>query len=799
MKTFQRSIILGLLVVLGASASFAQVRRATDRQMRTLLDRIETRTDVFRRQADSYLSRINDSPNADRMNNFINDFENATDALSTAFDQRGRTYERTQDVLMRATAIDQFVRGNRMPFAVTSQWTRIRTDLNTLARYDGVAAWNWNQRIDDTGTVPGGTIPYTATDSQLRALLVRLESNTDTFRRQIDSAMDRSVWDNSRNEDNLGAFVEDFENATDRLRRNFDERRSAVGDVNELLSRASYIDQFVRRSRLSRNTESNWTSIRTDLNTLARYYRTTWNYSASLPPFSPVYPGTVNPGTGLPYTATDAELKSLFVRLERNTDLYRRQIDSALDRPRWNNTSTEYNLGNYAEAFENATDRLRQNFESRNSVIGDVNEVLTRASYVDQYMNRTRLSSSAESTWVSIRNDLNTLARYYRTSWNWNQSLPPFSPWGGTTGGTTGGTVMDSRLTGTYRLNTTQSDRVSTVVDRYIGYYPEARRQNVRNNLERRLASPDMIAIEKTGNSVSMASTNAAQVDFQADGRARTETDARGRNITTTVTSDSRDGFNISYVGERTNDFFVAFEPMGNGQLRVTRRIYLEGRNDQITVQSVYDKVDNVARWSNVQNSTWGQNDPYPGTNNGAFVIPNNTTVTAALRTPIITGTSQVGDRISLEVTSPNQYRGAIIEGRVTEADKSGRISGRADISLDFDTIRMPNGQTYRFSGIIDRVTAANGDNVSVNNEGQVRDSNQTTKTVTRAGIGAALGAIIGAIVGGGQGAAIGAGIGAGAGAGTVLIQGRDKIELGEGSTFQITATSPANTPAYRP
>ena len=78
-----------------------------------------------------------------------------------------------------------------------------------------------------------------------------------------------------------------------------------------------------------------------------------------------------------------------------------------------------------------------------------------------------------------------------------------------------------------------------------------------------------------------------------------------------------------------------------------------------------------------------------------------------------------------------------------------------------------------------------------MNNEGTVRDSNQTKKTVTRAGVGAALGALIGAIAGGGSGAAIGAAVGAGAGAGSVLIQGRDNVELGQGTEFNITATGP--------
>src|SRR5690606_15914447 len=109
----------------------------------------------------------------------------------------------------------------------------------------------------------------------------------------------------------------------------------------------------------------------------------------------------------------------------------------------------------------------------------------------------------------------------------------------------------------------------------------------------------------------------------------------------------------------------------------------------------------------------------------------------------------------------------------------------------DFETIRLRNGGTYSFAGIVDQVREPDGDTVSVNNEGVIRDRNQTTQTVTRAGIGAVLGAIIGAIAGGGEGAAIGAGIGAGAGAGSVILQGRDNLELPSGTQFTLTATSP--------
>ncbi|MBV9240819.1 MAG: hypothetical protein JO314_02325, partial [Acidobacteria bacterium] len=65
-----------------------------------------------------------------------------------------------------------------------------------------------------------------------------------------------------------------------------------------------------------------------------------------------------------------------------------------------------------------------------------------------------------------------------------------------------------------------------------------------------------------------------------------------------------------------------------------------------------------------------------------------------------------------------------------------------------------------------------------------------------RAGVGAALGALIGAIAGGGQGAAIGAAVGASAGAGSIVLQGRDNLELATGTEFRITATAPARVGA---
>jgi hypothetical protein len=374
---------------------------------------------------------------------------------------------------------------------------------------------------------------------------------------------------------------------------------------------------------------------------------------------------------------------------------------------------------------------------------------------------------------------LDTLSTYYNVSWKWNRQYSPASK-------------FDSMLTGTYRLNLNQSDNVNDIVDRSIVNYNVNQRERIRTNLERRLSSPDMLAIEKRGSQVTIASSTSPQVTFAADGTTRTETTNNGRSIKVTATT-NYDGIALSYEGDRTNDFYVNFNQLSNGQLRVVRRVYLDNKNETITVASVYDKVNETANLSMTNNQNNNNNSGNNNNNINDFIIANNTPIMATLKTPVSTKVSQNGDRFQMEVTSPSQYNGAIIEGRVASAERSGRVSGRANVSLEFDTIRLRNGQTYRFAGVVDSVKSANGENVTVNNEGTVRDNNQTTKTATRAGIGAALGALIGAIAGGGQGAVIGAGVGAGAGAGSVILQGRDDVELAEGTQFMITATAPNN------
>lgn len=492
--------------------------------------------------------------------------------------------------------------------------------------------------------------------------------------------------------------------------------------------------------------------------------------------------------------ANEAAISTLLQTLERDTDYFNRSLTAALDRSTLNGTQAENEVAEYVRDFENATDRLKQNFDARNATAADVEEVLNRGANIDSFLRQNRLGR-ASNDWNRVRDDLTRLAGLYNVAWDWNRNNVPTRgnnyptnnyPSGGTTYGS-------NRLTGTYRLDAARSANVEAEIDRAIGDLAANQRERVRRVSLRRLEAPEYIAIERVGNEIRLASSKAALVTFQANGQTITETMPNGRSMSVNANVVNNQVV-INYTGDRANDFYVAFNPLRNGdELRVTRRIYLEGANRQITVESFYTRTSNVAQFDTIYRGDTTTGGNYGGnTTTGDFMVPNGTRLTAVLNTDIDTKTASVGDRFTMEVTSPSEYRGAIIEGRVASVERSGRVSGRASLGLDFETIRMRNGGSHRFAGLLDSVSSNENGNVSISNEGQVREgASQTNKTVTRTAIGAALGALIGAIAGGGQGAAIGAGVGAGAGAGSVILQGRDDLSLRQGTQVNVTASSP--------
>jgi YMGG-like Gly-zipper len=311
------------------------------------------------------------------------------------------------------------------------------------------------------------------------------------------------------------------------------------------------------------------------------------------------------------------------------------------------------------------------------------------------------------------------------------------------------------------------------------------------------LRSPETIAIEQRGRHFTIASSRGRQIAFDATGRPRTETSIGGRPVQVNALL-NRDQLVISSTGDRGRDYHVTFDASNRGeQLRVTRRIYVDRLTQPVIVNSTYDRASDVAELD-LYRGGWSYEGPNDRSDN-YFIIPHGTRLVGVLNQELDTETAREGDSISLVIRSPREYENATLEGTITNVERSGRISGRAEMSFDFDRIRTPNGRTYPFAGYVESIRAPGEEDIQIDNEGSIREEDsQTRRTVTRTGIGGAIGALIGAIAGGGKGAAIGAAVGAGTGAGSVFVQGRDDLGLKSGTEITIRTVRPRDAEARR-
>jgi hypothetical protein len=478
-----------------------------------------------------------------------------------------------------------------------------------------------------------------------------------------------------------------------------------------------------------------------------------------------------------PYRTTDRTVQQLIRRIENRADRFKLSLERALDRSRLDNTRREDNINQLVTDFEQATNQLRDRFNRRESTMSDVQTVLARAVLIDRFMSRHSLRNNAERDWNLLKSELNRLANYYSVAWNW--SNPPFDNSGINTG-----------LTGTYRINVSRSDDARLAVDRVVSNLPVDQQKRAYDALLRRIEAPEILALERRGQTVSLASSLAPQTSFEADGREHLEQYPNSRITSRVRAVISGDQLIISSTGDRATDYSVTFDPLNNGrQLRVTRRLYAERLTQPVVVQCTYDKTSDLAQWS-VYTGTLG--NPDSGQVAAEYVVPDGTMLVTRLNTDIDSTRTRAGDRFTLNVLSPSQFQGATIEGYVANVDRGGRITGRTEMALNLERIRLADGRAYPFEGLIESVRTSNGETVRVDTEGAVReDDSQSERTIKRTAIGTAIGAIIGAIAGGGKGAAVGALLGAGVGAGSVYVQGRNDLELMSGTKITVRAVAP--------
>ena len=179
------------------------------------------------------------------------------------------------------------------------------------------------------------------------------------------------------------------------------------------------------------------------------------------------------------------------------------------------------------------------------------------------------------------------------------------------------------------------------------------------------------------------------------------------------------------------------------------------------------------------------------------YTVSAGTKVPLSLINSVSTKHSAVGDRVYLETAFPILAGGRIVipvgsyvAGTVTEIKRPGRVRGRGELYVRFDSLTLPNGVTRDFRARIGGMDA--GSNGALDrDEGKVTSDGNKAGDARNVGEATAAGASGGMIAGNaagplGMGAGIGAAAGAAAGmAGVLLTRGPDAV-LAKGTTIEM-------------
>ncbi|MDX2268842.1 MAG: hypothetical protein NW208_12100 [Bryobacter sp.] len=192
------------------------------------------------------------------------------------------------------------------------------------------------------------------------------------------------------------------------------------------------------------------------------------------------------------------------------------------------------------------------------------------------------------------------------------------------------------------------------------------------------------------------------------------------------------------------------------------------------------------------------QNDPKQ------YVVDAGTRIPMTMLNSVSTKNALEGDRVYMETLFPVMANGKIvipagssIAGTVTSLKRPGRVKGKGELFVRFDSLILPNGVTRDFRSRLGSIDGRDNQGFD-REEGKIKGEGSKGEDAMKVGTATSAGATVGGLAGAAAGSTgMGLGIGAAAGAaaaltGILLTRGPDVV-LAKGSTVEMLLDRPLN------
>jgi type IV secretion system protein VirB10 len=177
-----------------------------------------------------------------------------------------------------------------------------------------------------------------------------------------------------------------------------------------------------------------------------------------------------------------------------------------------------------------------------------------------------------------------------------------------------------------------------------------------------------------------------------------------------------------------------------------------------------------------------------------AYKLDAGTRIALTLKHAISTRTARENDPVYAETAFPVVSNGHIVipvgtyvQGVIQRSLRPGRVKGRGELVIHFNTLIFPSGYTLLLPGAIDNVPGAEKTNMKDSKEGTIESQGTKGKDLGTIGSATGTGAGIGGMATGTwKGAGVGGLVGAGAGLATVLLTRGPDVRIESGALVEM-------------
>ena len=144
MKRILGLTLLGAMILTVSVGSTLAQRPWYRGDVRQIIRNLETDTDTFKSSLDHALDRspLDGTKAEDEINEYVKQFEHATDKLKDRAEDNRYAPNLAREVLIRGRSINTFMRKHQLGGDAGNDWARVRQDLTLLAAGYKIN-WRW--------------------------------------------------------------------------------------------------------------------------------------------------------------------------------------------------------------------------------------------------------------------------------------------------------------------------------------------------------------------------------------------------------------------------------------------------------------------------------------------------------------------------------------------------------------------------------------------------------------------------------------------------------------------------------